>query len=708
YYAAAALTDSLLEATHTFDPLTSNDLPEKYIQLMEINRIVRIIGNHRFGEQLSLQKNDPVQFAEKFLRLDKFSRSATMTFKQHLEDPTPLAWTGSLTDLSKTYILHLISYIQKSMLINGIRGGIYSEYVDSYFLITGFNNEEGIYSGLIKKMFPSEYPALAASSISRVVWEAYLQAARKLTDESNYVAALVLLEHAGSFREHIPHLELPDFIPLQVEAVKGIYASYLGIAESCIDLQKFQMAEDYITQAGEYLADFEGIIPADTMFQRVFRKLFKRRLQGCDYILGVRQFQEALDCYQLFTLSYPPEMIAYVEDHLSSRRQQAFKGLFQEERERVFTLMLQRQIDSALICYDNACGYQELIMGDPEVIAEMDELDNRMLPVRYKQLADRGTYLYMTYNHEEAFRTFNRMKEVGELLGMPVDTALDRMYLESYKHHMLNEISMATGMIWKDELEMAKEYAREVESVMDLYNLEMDPDLQSALSSYRQKIDLKICLSVKEAADILAIRAWQNIEMQQFDRAVKLLGEARQKTRQHPECQSDLQAFDDTIKKYISAAFYQEKLQQALHQVALGNFREAIQRVNDNELFYRNTQLANVGVPFTSTIDFVALSLRVPMYLEAVPFFLQSGDVTSAWSCLTWLKREGVDASDVRELQATVGSALAIRDFEILPEGDPEDRFRNYTGGNRWFIKFAQAYTARWRQLQTEQSLKTP
>ena len=300
------------------------------------------------------------------------------------------------------------------------------------------------------------------------------------------------------------------------------------------------------------------------------------------------------------------------------------------------------------------------------------------------------------------------MKEVGTVLGMPLDTALERMALESYKHHMLNEISMATGMIWKNELEMAKEYVQEVESVMDLYNLDMDPDLQSALSSYRRKIDLKICLSAKEEADMLAIRAWRNIELKQFDLAVKQLGDARQKARQHPECELDLQAYDDTIKKYISAAFYLEKQQQALNQLTIGNFQAAMKLANDNDRFYLNTQLEQFGVPKVTTLDFVAQSSRVPMYIEAVTFFLQTGDVNSAWICLTWLKREDMEARDVRELQERVGNALSISDFRAFPDGDPENRVRSYTGGNRWFVKFANAYTSRWRQLQTEQLLKTP
>ncbi len=708
YYAASALTDSLLEITDRYNSLTTYDLPEKFILLMEINRVVKLITDHHFGEILPLQENDPEKFAEKFLRLDKFSRSATMTFEEQVMSPGAIHWSGNLDLLIDEYISHLITYLQKAMLLNGIRGGIYKDYTDTWFLTPGFRNEEMVFKGLLQKMYPGEDPAIIIPVITQAVWNAYLKRARKMIDGSNFVGAMFLLDHASSFRAQIPNQVQPDYKPLQVEAVKGVYASYLGIAESCIDIQEFQMAEEYINQAGTYVAEYKCVIPTDTMFQRVFRKLFNRRLQGCDYILAENQFQEALECYQLFSLSYPLEMIAYVNDHLHSREQQALRGLFYQARNRTNELIKSREIETALIYYDEACRYQEVIPGDVEIRIASQKLNSRMLPIRYKQLADRATYLYMTYNHEEAFRTFNQMKEVGVRIGIPEDTALNRMYLESYKYHMLNEISMATGMIWKDELESAKDYALEVETVIDLYNLETDPDLQSALRSYRSKIDLKACLGVKEEAEFLAIRAWKNIELKQFDIAVKQLGEARRKAQQHPECTFEVKVYNDSIKKYISAAFYQEKQKQALNQVALGNFREAIQRVSDNERFYRNTELENFGVPFVSMLDFVANSSRIPMYEEALIFFSKNGDSFAAWNCLTWLKRDGVDSRDVRDQQEHIGSALSTHDFELFPESDPEVRLRSYTGGNRWFLKFAQAYISRWQQLQSEKLLKTP
>jgi len=703
YYAASALVTSLLQATDSWDPKSVEDLPEKYIQLMEINKVVRLLEERNFPDKLNLTTYDPEGLTEKFTQLDKFSRSASMTVEQQLSDPSVQELERDLEVLSEKYIDHLSGYIRRSMLMNSIRGSIYQDYIDSWFQLPGFRDDPDVFTRLIGKMYPEKHIDTAIRRVSLVIWDRYLKEVTNLIRAKQFAEALQLLGNARAFKDHNPALSgIDDIRDLQSIAVKGIYGSYLGIAESCIDLEKFQMADRYITKADDYRKNYSGLILSDTLLKRLFRKLFSRRLSECDLILTANQYQEAIDCYRSFGLSYPSGMIAYVNDHLEAGNHLALKGLFFEQDALVAKWMRKCDEDSALACYDRACRIQELITADSEVSQALDRLNNRMLPIRYEKVADRGTWLYLTYKHEAAFRTFDQLKAIGKAIGIEPDTAIGRMYRESYKHHMLNEISMATGMIWKDELDQARDYIQEVESMMDLYHLELDPNLQSALEGYREKIDRKICMNVMQEIESLSVRARRNLEMKQFDVAVNQLGEARLQAQQHPGCRIPTDEIVNTIKRYLSAAFYQEKQKHAWHQVAIGNFREAIERAGDNELFYRSKDLAALEVPFVSTLDFVGMAARVPMTTEAVIFFIRTGNEPAAWTSLTWLKQADVQAKSIRHLQETVGAAMAEKNFRISSAGDPVEHVRRYTGGNRWFVKFAKAYTSRWKQLQSE------
>ncbi|MFH1160696.1 MAG: hypothetical protein V1733_07095, partial [bacterium] len=378
------------------------------------------------------------------------------------------------------------------------------------------------------------------------------------------------------------------------------------------------------------------------------------------------------------------------------------RGLFTEQAELVASRLRLDDTDSALACYDRACGFQTLIPDDPEALRALEELHRRMLPVRYRTLTDRGRYLSMTFRYEEAYQVFTQLKAIGETIGMPLDESLDSLYRKAYKHHMLNEISMATGMIWNDQLDQAQTYVQKIESVMDVYNMELDPDLQAALNGYRQKIEHRICQNLLDEVQLLSIRAQRNLELLQFDIAVTQLAEARLTARKKPDCEIVTASLADTINRYISAAFYQEKLKQVRQLIAIGQYKDAIQIAFDNENFYRNTNLEALKVPFVSAETLILSASLVPFTAEAVTYGIRSGNLDASWKYLTWLKMQEAYAKSVREQQEMVGQALAARDFSSNPTGNMIENVKRYTGGNRWFAIFEEAYYSKWKQLFNE------
>ncbi|MFH1160218.1 MAG: hypothetical protein V1733_04635, partial [bacterium] len=366
YYAASALADTLLSQVEGYDP---KSVPGDYILLMEVDKLVKMLEEKNFSGRLELPGYDPQDYQKNFSALFRFSRSASMTFEQQLPGQASVNWDGNLDVLADQYIRHLLKYIFHSLLLNGIRGSIYEEYLTRYFEVPAFEDDRTIFLTLVQKMFPDLTTDSAAVLVSRTIWDAYLQKTSDLINRSSFTEALKLLKNADSFRSHTPYLvNAPGADSLVSLAVRGVYASYLGIAESCIDLQKFQLAENYITKAGEYKQNYTGLLPSDTLLQRIFRKLFNRTLSGCDYLLSGNQYLEALECYQLFELSYPPDMVSYVSDYLHSKRNQALRGLFTEQAELVASRLRLDDTDSALACYDRACGFQTLIPDDPEAL----------------------------------------------------------------------------------------------------------------------------------------------------------------------------------------------------------------------------------------------------------------------------------------------------------------------------------------------------
>jgi len=700
YYAASALIDTLLSAAEHYSPLTETDIPEKYILLLEYQKIIALLESKQFPSRLNLIENDPERFLPKMQNLIRFTRSAAMTLIQQIPEMKNGFDEKDVSSWSGFFVERLMTYINWSLLMNGIRGDIYREYLDKWFVLPAFQDDRQLFLSLLSGLFPENTPIQSAQRMSLEVWRSYTNMANTLISTNRYAEAVSLLSHASRFRTVNPWMpEVEDSTSLMQLAVKGIFLSYLGIAESCIDQDNLPMAQSFLAKAETFKREIGKQIDGDTLITRIFRKLYRHQLSECDELLADQHFHEAVDCYRRFSYEVSPDAAEFLAEHLKSQQIKAYKGLYRIEEEKVLASMRTRNTDSALVSFDRAAAASLLTGDDGEVNRSLERLASMMLPVQYQNLTDIGATQYYSYKLEEAFQTFSKARNIAEQIGMQPDSIFESMYRESYKHHMLNEISIATAMIWNDELEEARAYIQEIGSVIDLYNLEPDADLQKALENYNRKIDRKVCLDRHRAMEALMARAEQNVEMLQFDVAVRQLGEARQIALNDPGCSLSTTEVGALINKYLSAAFYQEKLKEANRLIALGSVAEALQKVEDNERFYHLKQLNLLQVPFQSLLDFIIESQRIPVYQEGMALFIRNHRWDDAWVCLIRLQQAGIDPRQVAEYQEELGKGLALRDSSGTQVRDPEDMVKGYTGGNRWFAKFAQSYLTQRRLI---------
>lgn len=704
YYAASAWMDTLLSRNQNCRPGTTEGLPGNYLCAMETSKIVRILEEKNLPFHLDLAHYDPRNYLKSHSELFRLSRSMCMNFEQDLQRFVHGTWKGSLDLLADRYVAHLVRYIDHSLILGDARGSIYEEYLSRYFDIPVFGNDRQIFLDLAHALVDDRSPDSAPALICRNLWEHYMDQASALTGRKKFAEALRLLKHATSFVEHAP-----DFIPtsgvldsLTAVAVSGVYGSYLWIAGNCVALRKFSMAEDYLEKAEEYKQAYPDVAPSDTLLSRIYMSLYEQQLLSCDRLLAADRFREALDCYQDFEQTFPAKRITYLKRDLDARRMEIFRGMFDDAALLAFARMRAGDRDSALAWYDRACEWQALIPDDRDAALTLEDLRTIMLPARYQALAERVEYLSLASRYEEAWQAFSQLKSIGDATGRQMNTMLDSLYALAYKHHMLNEISMATGMIWNNRLEEAQSYAREIESVMDVYNLKLDPDLQLALAGYQRKIERKICQNIQDEVRSLTIRAHRNLELLQFDLAVTRLAEARRTAQENRGCEIPASALTDTINRYLAAAFFQEKLKQVQQMIAIGQYGDAVQIAFDNENFYRNTNLQSLKVPFTSADDLIRDASLSPFTAAAVDFGIRTGNPELSWKYLTWLKLQDASPREVRAQQEMVGSALARRDFGLNPAGSMIENVKRYTGGNHWFVIFEAQYLSVWKQLFNE------
>ena len=244
YYASAAIADSLESVTRSMDLKTTAFYPEYFIRIEEIGKIEQLIRARSFEKELSLANYDPRGLSVKCYHLLRFARSSAMTFESALDTIPVLNSRLSEDSLIISYLDLVKRYIRWSFLVNERNSGIYREFLDRFFEMQAFEDDEKALIKLIGKV----YPVINADSIFTALLvnlkKAYQNEARMSTLQSRYAEAIGLLDHLRRLEDKYPFLKdtLADQDARQ-KAAYGIYSSYIGVAENSLNVGNDNIAK---------------------------------------------------------------------------------------------------------------------------------------------------------------------------------------------------------------------------------------------------------------------------------------------------------------------------------------------------------------------------------------------------------------------------------------------------------------------------------
>lgn len=305
YYASAAVLDTLLAFSGSMDMRNPDRFPLYFIRLEEINKIVELIREKDFLRVLLLDQNDPKSLLKKHTELSRFSKSATMTIGEFLAGQDSLDHRIPEDSLVGEFISGMLRYIRWALLVNERNGRIYDEYLVNYFRKRAFGDDIILLKKLLVKMYPGKNEDSLAKDLSIRLRLAFRLKAEELIARNQYAEAFKILENARYFEEANPWLD-KDYTNTDIlsSAANGIFASYLGIAETAVRQRKFRMAENYLDKARSYQNANPAYVTSDSLYKTVLTELFDMRLEECDAMASKGAYEDAIDCYHAFEKSF--------------------------------------------------------------------------------------------------------------------------------------------------------------------------------------------------------------------------------------------------------------------------------------------------------------------------------------------------------------------------------------------------------------------
>ncbi len=698
YYASASLLDTVLVRGPAIRTDSAAVLPFSLLDIMELARVTDLVIARDFDSTLLNGGPDPRGLRIKQHDALRMTRTLVYNFLDGLAKAGTVVPAAGIDSIASCFVDGMIRYIRLSGLMSDISGNIYNQYLDQYFSISVFPDELMTIRSLLSKIWPAASADTLLPYVSGKIYAAYQSRARMLTGQGRYAEAFVLVRHARLFRQKNPWLKASNGTEeLLAEAAKGVYASYMGIAATSIDYEKFEMAEVYIRKALDYKRTNEAWFSADTLYGSVFRKLFRRRLFHCDQMITEGLYREAVDCYNEFEGQFDPELVAMVSGWIAAKKDTAWQMLFDEQEKRARYFLKETQYDSLFLVFDQLCVTRTYLRTDTTTEKRYQEIRKEVLPLKYATFSTRTHSSLEQRDYRNAWTAYLVADSVAAQTGILHDSAFCAMQRDIYRYHLAEELSLKTGYIWADQFDSARIFLEGVKERVETMGLSDDTVLAGAMENYRKKILLKKCLNRSEEADILVLRASRNAEQGRYAAAYRQFSEAMAVLHEMPECGLTNASLSDSLGKYGPPALYQSMLDTLQMNYIVRNYPAVFSLLARLEQDYQIQGLIRFGLPSVTIKDFVTQKNDPSLTLAAAEWLVSKNLPDEALTFLKRLRAQGTMPGPTADVQARLGTLLAQRDIEAGKAGNCKQNLAAYTANEKWYRVFEKAYCLAFR-----------
>jgi len=709
YYASAAIADSLEPVMKSMDFKIPDLYPEYLIRLEEINKIEQLIQSRNFEQKLSLHLYDPKNLVRKQHDLMRFSLSSAMTFESALDTITFINPRHTNDSLIGGFMAVMQRYMRWSFLINERNSNIYREFLDRFYSMNAFGNDEQVFLKLIRRV----YPGSDADSVFRVVLsklkEAYHQRAESFSAGSQFAEAVDLLDQLRQLENKFMFLK--DTLHEQAARTKaayGIYSSYIGVAENSLKRGKTRIAKWYLDKAVQYAMANPSLIQTDTLYRNVLLAFHLSSMDGCDAIYMRGDFAGAIECYNEFHRSLDSLSSSVLAKDLAQRIDKAREGLFFDLIAEVKRSVRLEEPDSALILFDQAVAVKNRVAGITVLSSSVDSLNPVIDQYRYEVLITEVEQYGFKRQFTNANNALNEARKIALEQQFPVNPdnpvnpLLDSLERRIYPGYIEEQLARARPLIWTNQFLQAQQFADSIENILKENGFVNNPEIQSVLKNYRKKIIERICWGASENLDVLMIRAQRNTMNRNYLTAATLYDSALLITRLYPGCGLSQEKVRDSILKYLPAKQYQEMMIKIDGDVSLGIYPGLVNLYLEAGKFYEKNSLQQFGLVYLPLFEYVSTKSKDQLTLGMVNYYVNGQEVSEAFRYLKLLRIQGFPAGNAKELLKSLGQRMAVNDFKSDPLKDPSILIEQYTGGDQWFAIFAVSYMKEWKRVNNE------
>jgi len=690
YYAADFLLGKAQEQLASVNPRHYDLLPQSFITLIEVQRVLNHISKANFPEALSLGVNDPVDLIR---QLELASNSYAYLMRE-FENTLHKTSRIYLTQTEESLIMLYIDGITKYLDDNPVPGFAAQPFVNQLssldFAGKEFGQQANYFRQLAARIY-SDIPATqAAAKFLGGIYDAMIQTARDYLATIEFNKAVVLFENAARFCDAFPEVECSDQARYDLAKAKhGLYGFYLSVAERAIEMQRPDIASYYIFLARDYQRNNRQLIIHDGEVMIMLVKLFDAFVLEASRHNFAERYDSAL---VILNRAVQPDIDITPTFAWRFQNSKAHNGTL-AHRLNTFSSMLNSEPLAAIeLAYHALAHFVTTDMADITISVDND-LKYRELRSKFVNMLGQSARIHMDGGlFEESMRKLLLAQSILGDRNMPLNPGIDSLALIAGREVIRQMLQATIALINQGKTDDALNQFMIAKQRAESYGLHNDDITKARLDEiYEAYISIR-CAQLQSRFDQVVLRAERLAGLRMFIQASDTISNAMDQLLTYKACNFAFTTAQALIARYQHPAAFQQAVIDAERAYKQADFITCLRHIENAELLYQQHELQKYGLdPFTM-MNFAIRFQNNTLNWFIARRFVQLMRFDQALQALELLREGGLSSSETKEIQQELGYSMGFKDRNEVSFLQSISKPRQFTGGNSWYRPFHKAY----------------
>ena len=699
FLATEMIIDSTIKKIESLDVENNTITPEIFLNVKELNRIVKIISEKNFSELSQNECNQHYSFEEELDVLGRKTLRMNTLFEQSLNKTQEIEIVEPYTKLIDKYIDLFTIYHDESSYVPHT----YSSSVTNLARINSDNSSIFLFIDAIKdlinhsnlKSYHFNYDV-----ISVLIVDGMIRKAAKYISSERYNEALDVLINANSICNTVPgNYNFDDLFSNISRAKYGIYHSYIKVAERAVKGNNFELAEKYLDQAINFQIENSEYIISNIPTERTVLKFVNNCIVRGEEALSNKNYSSALIYFD-----YSSKYINMIStENLKLRCQngilKAENGKFEENIALAEKLIQNDEIIKAEKLVKRLIRRDEKNKYFTKEDRKLRDLKKKVENKNVTSLYLRAKEYYFSGLYDDAYDRLLEIKVLNLKMSDYQTSEIDRFSAQVLKSIIKNNVDNGISKAWQNDFESANEILSNSKELLKASNLQDDIKINESLTNLKERIVFNECIIVKDKYDVLITKGKRLIRKNDFQGAIECFGEAIEIINQNKKCTfSDSSAFE-LYEPYLHAAEYQNNQKKLNTDLYSKGFKNIIDQYISLENYYYDFSIDTLGIRHNAFSDFILSQNSPEMTIFSMNYFIGQENLNEAMKMLDVLDEINYPMDETKDFQINLGRLLAENDYSIMPDAKPDKVVIKYSKRNNLYKVLKKEYLRVWKRM---------